>query len=119
RTCAQHAGAVQQIDAGGAGTREKDYSGHRSETAVLNRRLEMIDAALVGLGWWGKNILHAVQGRSDKLRFVHAVSKEISDARPLADQHGLKLSSELDAVLDDARVKAVVLATPHSLHADQ
>jgi predicted dehydrogenase len=79
----------------------------------------MIDAAIVGLGWWGKNILKAVQGRSDKLRFVHAVSKEIDDARPLADQHGLKLSSELDAVLDDARVKAVVLATPHSLHADQ
>jgi predicted dehydrogenase len=79
----------------------------------------MIDAALVGLGWWGKNILKAVQRRSDKLRFVHGVSKEIDDARPLADQHGLKLSSELDDVLDDARVKAVVLATPHSLHADQ
>ncbi|HEY0338300.1 MAG TPA: Gfo/Idh/MocA family oxidoreductase [Burkholderiales bacterium] len=79
----------------------------------------MIDAALVGLGWWGKNILKAVQGRSDKLRFVHAVSKEMDDARALADQHGLKLSNDLDAVLDDARVKVVVLATPHSLHADQ
>ena len=50
---------------------------------------------------------------------MHAVSKEMDDARPLADQHGLKLSTDLDAALDDARVKAVVLATPHSLHVDQ
>lgn len=79
----------------------------------------MIDAALIGLGWWGKNILKAVQGRSGKLRFVHGVSKEIDQALPFAEQHGFKLSSELEAALGDSRVKAVVLATPHSLHADQ
>ena len=79
----------------------------------------MIDAALVGLGWWGKNILKAVAGRSAKLRFVHGVSKEIDQALPLAEQYGFKLSSDLDAALGDERVKAVVLATPHSLHVDQ
>ena len=47
----------------------------------------MLDAALVGLGWWGKNILKAVQGRSGKIRFVHGVSKELDDAKPLAEQH--------------------------------
>ena len=79
----------------------------------------MLDAALIGLGWWGKNILKAVQGKSGKLRFVHAVSKELDDARPLADQHGFTLSADLEAALEDPRVKAIVLATPHSLHADQ
>ena len=79
----------------------------------------MIDAALVGLGWWGKNILKAVQGKSAKLRFVHGVSKEIDDAAPLAEAHHFKLSSELDAALADPRVQAVVLATPHSLHTEQ
>ncbi|MGZ5118321.1 MAG: Gfo/Idh/MocA family protein [Burkholderiales bacterium] len=79
----------------------------------------MVDAAIVGLGWWGKNILKAVQDRSSKLRFVHGVSKEIDQAVPLAEQHGFKLSSELDAALEDPRVQAVVLATPHSLHAEQ
>src|SRR3954469_11173019 len=79
----------------------------------------MIDAAIVGLGWWGKNILKAVQGRSDKLRFIRGVSKEIDDARSLAERYGFRLSSELDAALEDTRVQAVVLATPHSLHADQ
>jgi len=79
----------------------------------------MIDAAIVGLGWWGKNIVNAVQGRSMRLRFVRGVTKEVDETLPFASRHGLHLSSELDSVLDDARVKAVVLATPHSLHAEQ
>ena len=79
----------------------------------------MLDAALVGLGWWGKNILKAVQDKSAKVRFVHGVSKELDDARPLAAQHGFTLSADLDAAIEDKRVKAIVLATPHSLHADQ
>jgi predicted dehydrogenase len=79
----------------------------------------MLDAALVGLGWWGKNILKAVQGKSSKIRFVHGVSRELDDAKPLAEQHGFTLSADLDAALADKRVRAIVLATPHSLHADQ
>src|SRR5215217_6724872 len=79
----------------------------------------MIDAALIGLGWWGLNILRSVQGKSGKIRFVHAVSKELDAAMPLAEQHGFRISSDLDAALEDPQVKAVVLATPHSLHADQ
>ncbi|MGZ8267271.1 MAG: Gfo/Idh/MocA family protein [Burkholderiales bacterium] len=79
----------------------------------------MIDAAIVGLGWWGKNIVKAVQGKSGKLRFVHGVSKELDAALPVAESYGFRLSADLDAVLDDPKVRAVVLATPHSLHADQ
>jgi len=79
----------------------------------------LINAAIVGLGWWGGNIVNAVQGRSRKLRFVHGVTKEPEAARELADRHGIPLSTDIDAVLDDPRVEAVVLATPHSLHADQ
>ena len=79
----------------------------------------MIDAALVGLGWWGTNIINAVQGRSRKLRFVRGVTKEPEAARDLARKHGIVLDTELEAVLNDPKVQAVVLATPHSLHADQ
>jgi predicted dehydrogenase len=79
----------------------------------------MIDAAIVGLGWWGKNIVGAVQGKSEKLRFVHGVSKEIDAALPIAEANGFTLSDDLDKALADPRVQAVVLATPHSLHADQ
>jgi predicted dehydrogenase len=79
----------------------------------------MINAALVGMGWWGTNILNAVQGKSERLRFVHGVSKEPDKARPLAAQHELTLSENLSDALADPRVQVVVLATPHSLHADQ
>jgi len=79
----------------------------------------MINAAIIGLGWWGKNIVSAVQGKSQKLRFVHGVSKEIDAALPIAEANGFTLSDDLDKALADPKVQAVVLATPHSLHADQ
>ena len=79
----------------------------------------MVDAALVGLGWWGTNIINAVQGKSAKLRFVHGVTKEPDAARELAGRHGIRLTTDIDAALKDPQVRAVVLATPHTLHADQ
>lgn len=79
----------------------------------------MLNAAIVGLGWWGKNLLNAVQDKSERIRFVHGVTKEPDAVRDLAAKHGFKLSTELQAVLDDPQVEAVVLVTPHSLHAEQ
>jgi predicted dehydrogenase len=64
----------------------------------------MIDAAIVGLGRWGRALQASVR-QSSRIRFV----REIDVA------HGTKLS---DALADPA-VKAVVLATPHSLHREQ
>jgi len=79
----------------------------------------MVNAAIIGLGWWGKNIVQCVQGKSTKLRFVHGVSKETDAALPIAEANGFALSDDLEQALADKRVQAVVLATPHSLHADQ
>src|SRR5688572_1577686 len=78
----------------------------------------MINAAIIGLGWWGKTHLAAAQ-KSARLRFVHGVSKEMDAAVPLAEQYGFTLSDDLERALADPRVQAVVLATPHSLHTDQ
>ena len=79
----------------------------------------MINAAIIGLGWWGKNLVNAVQDKSERIRFVHGVSKEPDAVREFASKHGFRLSTDLAAALDDPQVKAIVLATPHSLHADQ
>ena len=79
----------------------------------------MVNAAIIGLGWWGKNIVNAVQGKSPHLKFVRGVTKEVKETQAFAAQHGIPLSSELDEVLADPKIEAVVLATPHSLHADQ
>ena len=79
----------------------------------------MINAAIVGLGWWGKNIADAVQGKSSKLRFVHGVTREIEATREYAQAKGFALSATLEQALADPSVQAVVLATPHSLHCQQ
>lgn len=79
----------------------------------------MINAAIVGLGWWGKNIADAVQDHSKKLRFIHGVTQELDATQEYARARGFKLSATLEAALTDSAVQAVVLATPHSLHADQ
>ena len=79
----------------------------------------MIDAAIVGLGWWGQEIVKSVQGKSDRVRFVRAVTKEPGETQAFAAEHGLAVTNGIDDVIADASIAAVHLATPHSLHADQ
>jgi predicted dehydrogenase len=79
----------------------------------------MIDAAVVGLGRWGKGIVEAAQGKSRRLRFVRGVCKEPEQLRDFAKTHGFELSTEFTDAIADPRVQAVFLATPHSLHVDQ
>jgi len=79
----------------------------------------MIDAAIVGLGRWGRTLVEAVQGKSDKLCFTRAVSRNPDRLRDFAGQHQLQLVGDLSQVLADPAIGAVVLATPHSLHCEQ
>jgi predicted dehydrogenase len=79
----------------------------------------MINAGIVGLGWWGKNLVEAVQGRSGRLRFVRGACRNHAPVAAFGERHGLALSSSLAELLGDDGVEAVVLATPHSLHAEQ
>jgi predicted dehydrogenase len=80
----------------------------------------MIDAAIVGLGWWGKTLVESVQGTSGAIRFVAGASRTVSpELKTFADAQKLRLHESYDAVLADPSVQAVVLATPHSLHAQE
>jgi predicted dehydrogenase len=79
----------------------------------------MIDAAIVGLGRWGKTLVEAVQGKSDKIRFTRAVSREPAQHRAFLETHHLLAGSSLAEVLADKSIKAVVLATPHTQHVDE
>ncbi len=62
----------------------------------------MIQAAIVGLGRWGKSLM-AAAAKSERIAFPQAVD----DAPGFA------------GVLQDRAIQAVVLATPHSLHREQ
>jgi predicted dehydrogenase len=79
----------------------------------------MITAAIVGLGRWGQTLVNAVQGKSDKLRFTHAVSRDPALVRDFTARHDLEAIGTLDEALGNPEIDAVVLATPHSLHLDQ
>jgi predicted dehydrogenase len=80
---------------------------------------KMIKAAMVGLGRWGQTVLGSIQGKSDRLRIVHGVTKEPELARELAAKHGFRLSTDLKDAIADPEVQAILLATPHSLHVEQ
>ena len=79
----------------------------------------MIDAAVIGLGRWGKGIVESVQGKSRRLRIIRGVSKEPELVRDFAAAKGFELSTDFEEAIGDPRVKAVFLATPHSLHVAQ
>jgi predicted dehydrogenase len=80
----------------------------------------MINAGIVGLGWWGKTLVEAVSGSSDRLRFVAGATRTHGDeTKAFAAEHGLDLRSSYDELIDDPKIDAVVLATPHSMHSEQ
>lgn len=79
----------------------------------------MINAAIIGLGKWGQNLVNSVQGKSDKIRFVAGVLRHPENVQNYAREHGLALHRDYNAVLHDPKIDAIVLATPHSVHAAQ
>ncbi|HET9663314.1 MAG TPA: Gfo/Idh/MocA family oxidoreductase [Burkholderiales bacterium] len=78
----------------------------------------MLNAAIVGLGRWGQNLVRNAQG-SDKIRFTAGVLRHVESVKDFAAQHGLHLYDDYAKALADSKIDAVVLATPHSLHAEQ
>ena len=80
----------------------------------------MINAAIVGMGWWGKTLVESVQGSSDVIRFVAGASRTPTpELSAFADAQKLSLAPSFEALLADPKVQAVVLATPHSMHSKQ
>lgn len=79
----------------------------------------MINAAIVGMGWWGKTLVESAVA-SDRIRFVAGVTRTVTpELEAFAQTQGLRLVSSYEALLADPQVDAVVLATPHSLHCEQ
>jgi predicted dehydrogenase len=79
----------------------------------------MIKAAIVGLGWWGRTLVESAQG-SDLIRFVAGATRTVSpEVKTFTDTHKLRLAESFEALLNDAEINAVVLCTPHSMHAAQ
>ena len=78
----------------------------------------MLNAAIIGLGWWGK-ILTQTLAASDKISVVKLTDVDVEGGAAFAAEHGIDFTADYAAVLADDNVDAVILATPHSLHEEQ
>jgi|TARA_B100000315_G_scaffold24734_1_gene21386 predicted dehydrogenase len=79
----------------------------------------MINAVIVDLGGWGQTLVTSVQGKSDLIRFTRGVTRTPSKAADYAAEMGFPLDDDYAAALADPEIDAVVLATPHTQHAEQ
>jgi predicted dehydrogenase len=79
----------------------------------------MVRAAIIGLGRWGRSLVNAVHGRSDAIRFVAAHTRTRASAEEFCREKSIPLADSYEKILADPKIDAVVLATPHSSHAEQ
>ena len=80
----------------------------------------MINAAVVGLGTWGKTMVESLADGSDVMRFAAVQTRTVNaDVEAFAKQHSMRVIDSFDAVLADPKIDAVVLATPPSGHMKQ
>ena len=78
-----------------------------------------VGIALIGMGWWGKKMLNVLEAAPAEIRVVRAVEPNIETVRALCADKGVVLTADYADALADPEVEAVVLATPHALHAAQ
>ena len=78
----------------------------------------MINAAIVGLGRWGQNLVNGASAGTS-LRFTTANTRTRQTAESFCREKNLRWTADLDDILGDQDIDAVVFATPHSQHPDQ
>jgi predicted dehydrogenase len=78
----------------------------------------LLRAAIIRLGRWGRSLVSSVQNNPN-IRFVVPHTRTRSKVEEFCRDKGVHLVDSFDAVLSDASIDAVVLATPHSQHEQQ
>ena len=77
----------------------------------------MINAASVGLGWWSDELAKSIQGKSKKIKIVSCYSKNKKKRINFSKKYKTGYHDSYKAILKDSKINAVILTTPHSLHA--
>ena len=78
----------------------------------------MINAGVVGLGWWGQLLTRSIKD-SKKIKITYGYTRTASNASDFIAETGIKLYEEYEQLLKDKDVNAIILATPHSMHVEQ
>ena len=77
----------------------------------------MINAAIVGLGWWGRTIARNLK-QSGAIEPVLGIDPTEA-GRQAGSEFGLRTSPRFEDALEDESIDAVILCSPHRFHADQ
>jgi predicted dehydrogenase len=78
-----------------------------------------VRAAIVGLGRWGRSLVEAVHGKTDAIEFTAAYTRTRASAEEFCRARNIALLDRFEDALASPDIDAVVLATPHSRHAEQ
>src|SRR5689334_19713439 len=77
-----------------------------------------VKVAMIGLGWWGRKMTAVLQQAKDDIEIVCAAEPAPAGKEFAAANNLMHYGSDQEA-LRHPGVEAVILATPHSLHAEQ
>src|SRR5262249_20950422 len=84
----------------------------------MMQRPSAVRVAVIGLGWWGKKMTAVRQKANEHAAIVGAAGPHNGGAAFAAANGFRHYASDRDA-MSHPGVEAVILATPHSLHAEQ
>ena len=77
----------------------------------------MIKAASVGLGWWSDELANSIQSKSKKIKIVSCYSRSKKKRINFSKKFKTEYHNSYSALIKDKNIDAVLLTTPHSLHA--
>jgi predicted dehydrogenase len=77
-----------------------------------------VKVAMIGLGWWGKKMTAVLQQAKDDMEIACAAEPNPA-GKEFATANGFRHYASDTEALRHPGVEAVILATPHSLHAEQ
>ena len=77
----------------------------------------MIKAASVGLGWWSNELAESIQDKSKKIKIVSCYSRSERKRINFSKKFKTEYHNSYNALIKDKNIDAVLLTTPHSLHA--
>src|SRR5258705_3145310 len=86
-----------------------------SNRARPHRCDRMLNAAIIGLGWWGKRLVGAAQG-SRLIHFARGVALDPEAARDFAAADGTAIGTALQGAPAASPEQAPVASTPRIRH---
>jgi len=77
---------------------------------------DQVRLASIGLGWWGNVLADAAVAAGAEVAACYA--RNLEARHEFARKHGCVAAPSFEAVLADPAIDGILLATPHSTHAD-